>query len=167
MKEHNIYLLQGSNKGDKKKYLDESLSLISEKIGKVIQKSSYYESVAWNMNRNTSTFYNRALHIKTFHSPIDLLEIILKIESLIGREKKKKREYFDREIDLDILFYDQIIIHSFILTIPHPLLHFRRFSLVPMCEISPKKFHPVFHLTLIEILGVCTDKLEVKKLSIS
>ncbi|WP_185870516.1 2-amino-4-hydroxy-6-hydroxymethyldihydropteridine diphosphokinase [Blattabacterium cuenoti] len=180
MKKHNVYLLQGSNKENKKKYLDESLFLISKKIGEIIKKSSYFESIAWNMNKNTSFFYNRALHIKTFHSPIELLEKILNIEFLIGRKSTcsssrsttthcnpKNRLYQDREIDIDILFYDHLIIQSSMLTIPHPLFHFRRFAIEPMCEISPKKHHPVFHLTLLEILGGCVDKLEVKKMDIS
>ncbi|AER40342.1 MAG: 2-amino-4-hydroxy-6-hydroxymethyldihydropteridine diphosphokinase [Flavobacteriales bacterium] len=169
MKEHKVFLFQGSNKGNRKKYLDESLSLIYKKIGKIVQKSSYFESEAWNMNKKTYPFYNRALCIKTFHSPIDLLEEIYDIESCIGRTNKSdlfssQEKYKDREIDIDILFYDHMVIQSSILTIPHPLLHFRRFVLEPMCEIAPKKYHPIFHLTVLEMLGVCMDDLKIKKL---
>ncbi|WP_185866029.1 2-amino-4-hydroxy-6-hydroxymethyldihydropteridine diphosphokinase [Blattabacterium cuenoti] len=169
MKEHHVFLLQGSNKKNRKEYLDQSLILISQKIGKILKKSSYFESEAWNM-KNSPPFYNRALYVKTSHSPISLLENILNIEFLIGRIGIKKNhnhyteEYEDREIDIDILFYDHIIIHSSILTVPHPLLHMRRFVLEPMCEIIPNKIHPIFNLTLLDILGVCTDKLNVKKL---
>ncbi|WP_185859331.1 2-amino-4-hydroxy-6-hydroxymethyldihydropteridine diphosphokinase [Blattabacterium cuenoti] len=163
MEEHHVFLLQGSNKKNRKEYLNQSLILISKKIGKVIKKSSYFESEAWNM-KNSPSFYNRALYVKTSHSPISLLENILNIEFLIGRKKNHTGEYEDREIDIDILFYDHIIIYSSILTIPHPLLHMRKFVLEPMCEISPNKSHPIFNLTLLEILGVCTDKLNVKKL---
>ncbi|WP_185849237.1 2-amino-4-hydroxy-6-hydroxymethyldihydropteridine diphosphokinase [Blattabacterium cuenoti] len=164
MKEHDVFLLQGSNKKDKKKYLDKSLILISQKIGKIIKMSSCFESEAWNM-KNYSIFYNRALHIKTNYSPIDLLKEISNVEFLIGRRKNScKGEYQNREIDIDILFYDHIIICSFILTIPHPLLHLRRFVLEPMCEIDPNKNHPIFNLTILEMLGVCMDKLYVKKI---
>ncbi|WP_185876847.1 2-amino-4-hydroxy-6-hydroxymethyldihydropteridine diphosphokinase [Blattabacterium cuenoti] len=166
MKEHHVFLLQGSNKGDRKNYLDKSLTLISQKIGRIINKSSLFESEAWNM-KNSPLFYNRALHVKTYHSPFNLLEKIYNIEFIIGRRKKMKKnfkKYKDREIDIDILFYDHIIIYSSILTIPHPLLHKRKFALEPMCEISPNKNHPIFNLTLLEILGVCLDKLNVKKL---
>ncbi|WP_341658826.1 2-amino-4-hydroxy-6-hydroxymethyldihydropteridine diphosphokinase [Blattabacterium cuenoti] len=165
MKEHDVFLLQGSNKENKKKYLDQSLILISEKIGKVIKISSLFESEAWNM-KNSSIFYNRAIYIKTNYSPIDLLKKILDIEFLIGRRKNScKGKYQDREIDIDILFYDHIMIYSFILKIPHPLLHLRRFVLEPMCEIYPNKSHPIFNLTILEILGLCIDKLYVKKIS--
>ncbi|AWU43985.1 2-amino-4-hydroxy-6-hydroxymethyldihydropteridine diphosphokinase [Blattabacterium sp. (Cryptocercus kyebangensis)] len=175
LKEHNVFLLQGSNKGNRKKHLDESLALISQKIGKIIQKSSYFESEAWNMHKDTYPFYNRALYVKTFYSPIDLLEKIYDIEFFLRKKSitnkkikdlssKNKKSYKDREIDIDILFYDQIIIHSSILTIPHSLLHLRKFVLVPMCEISPKKYHPIFNTTLLEILGVCEDKLKIKKI---
>lgn len=165
MKEHHVFLLQGSNKKNRKEYLDQSLIFISQKIGKIIQKSSYFESEAWNM-KNSKNFYNQALHVKTNHSPINLLKNILNIEFLIGRRKNYNYtgEYKDREIDIDILFYDSIIISSSILTIPHPLLHMRKFVLEPMCEISPNQNHPIFNLTLLEILGLCTDKLNVKKL---
>ncbi|WP_185853350.1 2-amino-4-hydroxy-6-hydroxymethyldihydropteridine diphosphokinase [Blattabacterium cuenoti] len=165
MKEHHVFLLQGSNKKNRKEYLDQSLILISQKIGKVLKKSSYFESEAWNM-KNSPSFYNRVLYVKTSHSPISLLENILNIEFLIGRKKNHNNhtgEYKNREIDIDILFYDHIIISSSILTIPHPLLHMRKFVLEPMCEISPNKSHPIFNLTILEILGVCTDKLNVKK----
>ncbi|BBA16961.1 2-amino-4-hydroxy-6-hydroxymethyldihydropteridine diphosphokinase [Blattabacterium cuenoti] len=165
MKKHDVFLLQGSNKGNKKKYLDESLILMSNELGKVVQLSSYFESEAWNM-KNYSIFYNRALHLKTDFSPIDLLKKIWDIEFFIGRKKNSSRkEYQNREIDIDILFYDRIIIYSFILKIPHPLLHLRRFVLEPMCEISPNKNHPIFNLTILEILGLCIDKLYVKKIS--
>ncbi|WP_201260532.1 2-amino-4-hydroxy-6-hydroxymethyldihydropteridine diphosphokinase [Blattabacterium clevelandi] len=176
MKEHNLFLLQGSNKENRKKYLDESLVLISKKIGKIIQKSSYFESEAWSMKKDTYSFYNRALHVKTFYSPIEILEKIYDIEFLIRKKsiknkkvknqssKKNTKFYKDREIDIDILFYDRIIIHSSILTIPHSLLHLRKFVLVPMCEISPKKYHPIFNTTLLEILGVCEDQLKIKKI---
>ncbi|WP_185861285.1 2-amino-4-hydroxy-6-hydroxymethyldihydropteridine diphosphokinase [Blattabacterium cuenoti] len=167
MKEHDVFLLQGSNKENKKIYLDKSLILISKKIGEVIKTSSIFESEAWNM-KNSPVFYNRVLHIKTNYSPIDILKKILKIEFIIGRKKnffeKKKKEYQNREIDIDILFYDDIIIHSSILTIPHPLLHLRRFVLEPMCEIDQNKNHPIFHLTILEMLGLCIDKLHVKKI---
>ncbi|AWU40091.1 2-amino-4-hydroxy-6-hydroxymethyldihydropteridine diphosphokinase [Blattabacterium punctulatus] len=175
LKEHNVFLLQGSNKENRKKYLDESLFLISKKIGKIIQKSSYFESEPWSMNKDTYPFYNRALHVKTFYSPIDILEKIYDIEFFINKKSimnkkvknqssQNKKFYKDRKIDIDILFYDQIIIHSSILTIPHSLLHLRKFVLVPMCEILPKKYHPIFNTTLLEILGVCEDKLKIKKI---
>ncbi|WP_185862152.1 2-amino-4-hydroxy-6-hydroxymethyldihydropteridine diphosphokinase [Blattabacterium cuenoti] len=163
MNEHHVFLLQGSNKGNRKKYLDESFILIFKKIGKIIKKSSYFESEAWNM-KNSPCFYNRVLHVKTNHSPIDLLKKIYDIESFIGRKKNIEKKYKNREIDIDILFYDNIIINSSILTIPHPLLHFRKFVLEPMCEIIPNKNHPIFNLTLLEILGTCIDKLYVKKI---
>ncbi|AGW85787.1 2-amino-4-hydroxy-6-hydroxymethyldihydropteridine pyrophosphokinase [Blattabacterium sp. (Nauphoeta cinerea)] len=164
MKEHDVFLLQGSNKENKKKYLDKSLILMSKKIGKIVKISSYFESEAWNM-KNYSIFYNRALHIKTNHSPIDLLNQILNIEFLIGRKRNSCTEHYqDREIDIDILFYDRIIICNFILTIPHPLLHLRRFVLEPLCEIAPNKNHPILNLSILEILGLCMDKLYVKKI---
>lgn len=163
--EHDVFLLQGSNNENKKKYLDKSLILISKNIGSIIKISSYFESEAWNMT-NSPLFYNRALHIKTSYSPIDLLKNILNVEFIMGRRRKNsyQEKYQNREIDIDILFYDHMIIYSFILTIPHPLLHLRRFVLEPMCEIAPNKNHPIFNLTILEMLGLCVDQLYVKKI---
>ncbi len=170
-------MLQGSNKGNRKKYLDDSLNLICKYIGSTIKISSYFESTAWNMKNETMNFYNRVLQMNTIHSPIFLLDKILSIEYKIGRTcikkeninnrilgKKKLMYYENREIDIDILFYDNIILNSPVLTIPHPMLHLRRFVLVPMSEINPKKSHPVFNMTIIEILGACSDTILIKKL---
>ncbi|WP_185873857.1 2-amino-4-hydroxy-6-hydroxymethyldihydropteridine diphosphokinase [Blattabacterium cuenoti] len=169
MKQHNVFLLLGSNKTNRKKYLNKSLILISKIIGKIIKKSSVFKTSPWNMKKNTPYFYNIVLHIETFYSPMEVLKKIFKIEFIISKKIsnknfKKNKEYKNRKIDIDILFYDHIIIYSSILIIPHPFLHFRRFVLEPMCEIMPNKYHPVFHITILELLGVCIDKLKVKKI---
>ncbi|WP_185864479.1 2-amino-4-hydroxy-6-hydroxymethyldihydropteridine diphosphokinase [Blattabacterium cuenoti] len=168
MQEHNIFLLQGSNKENREINIEKSLALIADNIGTIIKKSSYFESQAWNMSNNTYSFYNRALHIRTHLTPMSIIQEINKIELSMGRKKvhhdKKIKKYQDREIDIDIIFYDNIIIYSSILTIPHPLFHLRRFALEPMCDIAPNKNHPVFNIRVIEILGLCLDKSKIEKL---
>lgn len=154
----------GSNKGNKRDYLEDSLVLIAQRMGEVVRTSSYYESQAWGMG-DASSFWNRALVLKTSHSPMQLLESILDIESYFGRKTRSlSRIYQDREIDIDILFYDQMIFEGARLSIPHSLLHLRRFVLEPLCELASRKQHPKFHLTLEELLSRCIDLLEVKRI---
>ncbi len=153
----------GSNQGNKKKYLDYSFNIISKKIGDIIKESSYFISEAWKMKNNSPYFWNKILYIKTILSPMFLIQKIIEIEKLIGR-KRKKKIYENRIIDIDILFYDKLIICSNKLIIPHPLLHLRKFVLEPMCEINPYKNHPVFNMNIIELLASCSDKSYTKKL---
>ncbi|WP_185865035.1 2-amino-4-hydroxy-6-hydroxymethyldihydropteridine diphosphokinase [Blattabacterium cuenoti] len=166
MKKHFTYLLAGSNQGDRKNYINYSLELISKKIGTITKKSSYFESQAWNMKKNTPNFLNRIFRVSTILSPMNLLKMILNIEYLIIKKKKNPKNIFyeNRKIDIDILFYDQLIINSSNLIIPHKLLHFRKFVLFPMCEINPNKLHPIFNMNMLEILGTCSDILWVKKI---
>ncbi|WP_185873314.1 2-amino-4-hydroxy-6-hydroxymethyldihydropteridine diphosphokinase [Blattabacterium cuenoti] len=170
LKEHDIFLLIGGNQGNRKKYLDESSILIDKKIGKIIKKSSFFKSEGWKMKKNTPYFLNQIINIKTFCSPISLMDKIKKIENSIEKKSeiityKNKRIYKNRKIDIDILFYDQLIIYTsnLNLIIPHYLFHLRKFILIPMCEINPNKLHPVFKMTILEILGSCSDNSIVKK----
>ncbi|XOD68703.1 MAG: 2-amino-4-hydroxy-6-hydroxymethyldihydropteridine diphosphokinase [Flavobacteriales bacterium AspAUS03] len=159
-----VFLMLGSNKGDKKQYLDISLILIAQRMGEIVETSSYYESQPWEM-KDAPVFWNRVLRLKTTHSPMDLLKGILGVEWSLGKTSKSSdRFYEDREIDIDILFYNQIVFEGSRLSIPHPLLHLRRFVLKPMCELAPQKQHPIFGLTLNTLLSRCTDLLSVKKI---
>jgi 2-amino-4-hydroxy-6-hydroxymethyldihydropteridine diphosphokinase len=84
------------------------------------------------------------------------------IESLLGRVRDRE-QYSSRLIDIDILLYGDLIVEEEILKIPHPLLHKRKFVLVPLCEIESEMIHPVLNKSLVELLEICEDKSEVKK----
>jgi 2-amino-4-hydroxy-6-hydroxymethyldihydropteridine diphosphokinase len=94
--------------------------------------------------------------IETDLTPYVLLEKILSLESLLGRVRGKER-YTSRPIDIDILFYDDIVIDKDHLKIPHPLLHERKFVLIPLCDIEPGMIHPVLGKTIAELLQICKD----------
>jgi 2-amino-4-hydroxy-6-hydroxymethyldihydropteridine diphosphokinase len=100
--------------------------------------------------------------LETNLSPSGLLGRILMIESLLGRVRSDTH-YASRIIDLDILFYDNIIINEISLKIPHPLMQERMFVLVPLCEIEPDYVHPVFNQTIASLLKKCKDKSKVRK----
>lgn len=164
MAKSEVFLLQGSNKGGKKKYLDDSCECIKERLGEVLEVSCYYQSSPWGME-SSNDFLNRIVKIQTHRSPITLLEEILQIQGALGRRPKTgKLTYEDREIDIDILFYDEMVFESSKLSIPHPRLHLRNFTLEPLCELVPDKVHPLMGYRLKEILLNSKDPGKVEKI---
>jgi 2-amino-4-hydroxy-6-hydroxymethyldihydropteridine diphosphokinase len=151
----------GTNLGDREANLKQAITLIDENIGKVLKSSSVYETEPWGF-KTEDEFLNLVLKVETILTPSGLLGRILMIESLLGRVRNEKR-YSSRLIDIDILLYEDMIIDEESLKIPHPLLHERKFVLVPLCEIEGEMIHPVLKNSFTELLEVCKDKSEVKK----
>lgn len=151
----------GSNLGDCLYNLNQALDLIKTHIGKIIKASSIYKTAAWG-NTEQGDFYNQVLIIETTCTPQELLTKLLAIEKSMGRERKNKWE--PRIIDLDILYYGNQVINDDNLTIPHPWLHKRRFTLAPLAEISPDFLHPVLVQPNRQLLEMCEDNLSVEKL---
>ena len=152
-----VYLSLGSNIGDRLGYLQQAAALLSshEDIS-IITTSSFYETEPWQMNTK-NWFVNAVVQISTSLSPEELLETTQRVEDKLGRVRDKNvLGYQDRTIDIDILFYDKMMMHNEILTIPHPLLHRRACLLVPMLEIAQDFVHPVFNKTISELY----DELE-------
>ncbi len=158
----NVYLLLGSNLGDKKKYLEDAEMLIGEKIGNIITKSAIYISEPWGF-KHKEDFYNQVIIINTNYSALKVLALCLEIENLLGR-KRKKGTYEARTIDIDLLLYGNEIIHNKKLTVPHPQMHRRRFTLEPLCEIAPDLIHPIFNMNMVQLLDECTDTGKVERL---
>jgi 2-amino-4-hydroxy-6-hydroxymethyldihydropteridine diphosphokinase len=156
------YLLIGGNIGDRQKYLRDATLMINTVVGEVTRTSSIYETAAWGLE-DQSFFLNQVLEVKTSLEPADLLSAILNIEEQMGRKRSIK--FGPRTIDIDILFYNQKVVKSEKLTIPHPEIQNRKFALVPMNEIAPGLIHPVMNKTISELLGACTDPLDVNKFS--
>lgn len=157
---HKAYLLLGSNRGDRFKMLNQANELISDQTGKINQVSSVYESVPWGFADETN-FLNQVICIKTHLSPFDLLAGLMRIETILGRTRHSDG-YTSRLIDIDILFYDNIILIDENLTIPHPRLHKRLFTLLPLAEVAEELIHPVLHLPVPKLLQQCEDKSDVR-----
>ncbi len=156
-------ILQGSNIGDKIFTIKKSTELIKKEIGEIEKISSFYESEPWGFESN-EWFINRTVGIYTILSPIQLLEKLLKIETSLGRVRNPvKKAYSSRTIDLDMLFFNNEIIKTPNLTIPHPRLHLRKFTLLPLAEIYPNFVHPVFNKTVNELLSECNDVSKVNQ----
>lgn len=156
------YLLTGGNMGDRTANLQEAARLINERAGKVVALSSVYETKAWG-NTSQPDFLNQVLIIETALPATVLIEKLMEIEQAMGRLRQEK--YGPRQIDIDILFYNDEIIRTATLTIPHPRLHLRNFTLEPLYELSPHLIHPVLGKTIAQLLTESPDTLNVKKFS--
>ncbi|HLP04062.1 MAG TPA: 2-amino-4-hydroxy-6-hydroxymethyldihydropteridine diphosphokinase [Paludibacter sp.] len=139
---HQIYLGLGTNLGDKNKNLDAAIKALSHTIGKVVKVSSYHASEPWGFE-SMHSFLNAAACIESEFSPEEVLQLVKRIEKEAGRKRKSGNGYEDRPIDIDILFYDDVIIDLPELKIPHPHIADRDFVLTPLSEIAPDLVHPV------------------------
>jgi 2-amino-4-hydroxy-6-hydroxymethyldihydropteridine diphosphokinase len=157
-KTYTAYLLTGSNLGDRKAFLNKAKAHIDRRAGKVIAASGYYKTAAWGIE-DQPDFWNQALAIMTTLEPESLLETLLDIERELGRERIEK--WGSRTIDIDILLYDDQIINTPNLTIPHLFLHERNFSMVPLMEIAGEIEHPIFKKTIEELYWASNDPLDV------
>ena len=150
-----VYLSIGSNKGNRSVLINKAIDEIEKKVGIIISRSSIYQSKSWGFDSND--FYNLCLLIDTDIVPKSLLVNLKKIEKSMGREDIDG-SYSDRFIDIDILFYDNIITDSEDLKIPHPKIEIRKFVLVPMLEIADNYVHPILNKTIKELDNDCSDK---------
>ena len=155
------YLLIGGNLGNREKNLEKARQLIAAEAGQVGKSSSLYETEAWGI-QDQPPFLNQVLLVWTKLDPRQLLSTILDIEHQMGRERFEK--FGPRSIDIDILFFNEEIIDEPGLTIPHPQLHLRRFTLQPLQELAPSFIHPVLNKSVSDLLAECPDPLAVKKL---
>ena len=161
---HNCFLLLGSNQGNRIKNFSRAGNEIRNKIGEIQRVSSVYETEAWGF-KSKQHFFNMVISLETILEAGEILRSIMEIEIALGRERNNDGGYASRLIDIDILFFDDEIIDDPQLQIPHPRLHERMFTLIPLMEISPEKIHPVFGKSISELLVECSDKLSVKKLN--
>lgn len=141
------YLSLGTNLGNKRRNLLTAAALLAERTGDILVLSEIYETEPWGFE-SSHRFLNAALVLETSLSPSDLLQATRLIEIEMGRIAKSDGSYEDRVIDIDLLMYDEVVMQTSRLTLPHPLMHKRRFVMEPLAEIAPDAVHPVFHKTM-------------------
>lgn len=157
-----IYIGLGSNIGNRENYIDSAIKKIESLVDtNVIKSSSKYRTEPWGI-KSQDEFINIVIEIGTKLEPSKLLKEFKKIELLLGRKNREK--WFKREIDIDILFYDNIILNNKYIQIPHPEIQNRKFVLVPLCELNSNFIHPVLNEKLIDLLKKTNDKSKVIKL---
>ncbi len=158
------FLLLGSNLSNPLLNIEEAKILIDLRAGKILRASSLYKTAAWGLT-DQPHFYNQVIEIETELDPETLLQNLGEIETMMGRDRKVK--WGPRVIDIDILFYDDRVIDSESLKVPHPGIQDRRFTLIPLAELVADSIHPVLRKTIAELLSDCQDTLPVEKIGAS
>jgi len=152
-----VYLALGSNLGDRRQYLIQAVNSLQEK-DKILMIAPLYRSSAYGYT-NQPDFLNTALLLETTAKPFDLLKFLKSIEESVGR--KQRIRWGPREIDLDIIFYDDEVLNTPDLVIPHPDFHNRRFVLQPLADIAPDFISPTHRKSVKELLNKCADKTTI------
>ena len=140
MNVHQVYLGLGSNLGNREANIRKAIELIAERVGPVVRQSSLMETEPWGFE-SVNWFLNAVILCETVKTPREVLQLTQQIERDMGRRKSAKcivsnRKYADRQIDIDILLYDDLTIDEPDLQIPHPLMHQRDFVMIPLKELG-------------------------------
>lgn len=156
------YLCLGGNIGDRETALNQAILIISQEIGNIVSKSGIYETEAWGVE-NQQAYLNQCIAVTTNLTAEELIHKVLVIEKQLGRKRSNSITYEPRIIDIDIIFYNNTIIETPQLTVPHPRLHLRKFVLIPLNEIASNHLHPILNKTIFNLLSDCEDLSEVKE----
>lgn len=160
-----VVTIFGSSQGNKHQIIKEAIDILSSKVGRVSMASSFYETAPWGF-KCKENFLNQIVVFETVLSPQGFLVHCLATEKQLGRVRSNDiPRYTSRPIDIDILFYDSLILNTQELIIPHPRMCARNFVLTPLAEILPGFVHPVTGKTISELWAACPDKLPVKKMN--
>lgn len=159
---HKIFLGIGGNIGNKADNFNKVYIFIKNKLGEIVNRSSVYETPPWGFSADEN-FWNQVLIVETPLSPTEVLQKITEIENSFGRERETGK-YNSREMDIDILYYDDLFIEIKNLIIPHPRIQHRKFVLVPLNEIASDFKHPLLRLTSFQMLENCRDESVILKL---
>ncbi|MBP6000614.1 MAG: 2-amino-4-hydroxy-6-hydroxymethyldihydropteridine diphosphokinase [Flavobacterium sp.] len=155
MKQHQVMVSLGSNQGNRLALIESCIDLIHNEVAVVVKVSKIYETPAWGFE--SEPFYNCVLLLHTSKSPQKLLNQLLKVEKKLGRVRNQVAEYQPRPIDIDILTFDEDVVATETLQIPHPLLQKRMFVLQPLLDLDRNWVHPVLKKSIVQLLAETED----------
>lgn len=155
MKQHQVMVSLGSNQGNRLALIESCIDLIHNEVAVVVKVSKIYETPAWGFE--SEPFYNCVLLLHTSKSPQKLLNQLLKVEKKLGRVRNQVTEYQPRPIDIDILTFDEDVVATETLQIPHPLLQKRMFVMQPLLDLDRNWVHPVFKKSIVQLLAETED----------
>ena len=155
-----VFFFFVSNLGDRELLLKDAITAIEIRIGNIVEFSKVYESAPWRAE-GQDNYLNQILKVKTILLAAEVLSIVLDIEKQLGRIRIEK--WGERLIDIDIIFYNDSIIETPELCVPHKHLHERMFVLTPLHNIAPEMVHPKYNKTIVELLKICKDSELVKE----
>jgi 2-amino-4-hydroxy-6-hydroxymethyldihydropteridine diphosphokinase len=155
-----VFLQLGSNLGDRELLLKDAITEIEDRVGNILECSKVYESTPWRVE-GQENYLNQILKVRTILLADDVLLTVLDIEKQLGRVRIEK--WGERLIDIDIIFYNDSIIETPELCVPHKHLHERMFVLTPLHNIAPEMVHPKYNKTIEELLKICKDTELVKE----
>ena len=163
MASESVFILLGSNLGDRQLLVNQACEMMEERCGRIVSKSRLYESEPWGF-KSEHWFLNQVVVLDTEMSPDDLMDALLAIEKELGRDRTTPHEgYVSRPMDLDILYWGKdLIVEKQHVIVPHPRLHKRRFTLLPLCDVAPDYVHPILKKTNRQLLDECQDTGVVK-----
>jgi 2-amino-4-hydroxy-6-hydroxymethyldihydropteridine diphosphokinase len=156
----NVFLLLGSNLGDRDVFMRQAIAHIEADIAPVLEVSAIYETQSWG-KADAPDYLNQVVLLQTDLPAQMVLQKILAIELILGRMREEK--WGSRTIDIDILFYGDAIIDEPNLKVPHPEMHKRRFTLEPLAQIAPDFIHPLIKKNILALKNELIDELVVKK----
>ncbi|MCQ2306746.1 MAG: 2-amino-4-hydroxy-6-hydroxymethyldihydropteridine diphosphokinase [Bacteroidales bacterium] len=163
MASETVFILIGSNIGERESLLERACALVGEFCGRIIGKSAVYESEPWGFEAE-QWFLNQVIEIETELPPDDLMLKLMDIEKDLGRDRTTPHKgYVSRPMDLDILYYGNKIVDTEYVTAPHPRLHLRRFTLMPLCDVAPDFINSKMKMSNARLLELCNDEGLVKK----
>lgn len=159
---NNIFILLGSNLGDRQAILSSARQAIEAQCGKILKLSHLYETAPWGFESD-NWFLNQVIEIESVMDATPLLDSLLEIEKNLGRIRTSA-QYSSRNIDIDLLYFGDQVINNKQIEVPHPRLHLRKFTLLPLCEIAANFVHPLMQKSQLELLQQVADKSIVKQL---
>ncbi len=159
------HIALGSNVGNRLQFLQNAVDKLFAEVGDIMEVSKVYETPAWGFDGNA--FLNACISISTRFSAEQVLQKLLKIETESGRLRTASKNYQNRSLDLDILLFEDEMIKTEKLVVPHPEMHNRKFVLLPLTDIASAEQHPVLKLSINELLEKTTDTSQIKAIQSS